>query len=139
MPETLTKTLVIPSTLKDAHNAQEAIMQAVRGSGVLAEAAFGIRLALDEALSNAVRHGNGADPCKKVTIAYIVSDDTVEISISDQGEGFKPGDVPDPTLAENLERPHGRGIMLMKAYMSAVRFNGEGNRVTLVKIRDGDD
>ncbi|MND07935.1 hypothetical protein D3C83_302450 [compost metagenome] len=60
----------------------------------------------------------------------------MRIVIEDEGPGFRMDDVPDPTAEENLERPCGRGIMLMKAFMSLIEYNATGNRVTLEKQRD---
>ena len=57
-----------------------------------------------------------------------------EVSITDEGQGFDPGDVPDPTAVENIERPCGRGLMLMRYYMSEVVFHGRGNSVTMAKV-----
>ena len=95
--------------------------------------AFAIRLAVVEALNNAVRHGNCCDPAKKVCIYIDVDENRAEITVTDEGAGFDPKTVPDPTVDENLEKPCGRGIMLMHAYMDEVNFNERGNSVRLVK------
>src|SRR3990172_9794697 len=81
---------------------------------------FAIRLAVEEALVNAIKHGNGSDPSKQVRIDYVITPDEVHVRIEDQGPGFDPADVPDPTCPEFLERPCGRGLMLMRYYMSQV-------------------
>jgi serine/threonine-protein kinase RsbW len=99
-------------------------------------ARFAIQLALDEALANAIRHGNGNDPSKTVHIEYSVDKDVFEISICDEGPGFNPQNVPDPTRDENLERPCGRGVMLIKAYMTEVHYNRKGNCLKMSKRRD---
>ena len=98
-------------------------------------AVFAIRLALEEALVNAIRHGNGSDPQKKVQIDYAVTSRQVTITVCDEGPGFHPEHVPDPTLDENLRKPYGRGVLLMKAYMDKVTFNKQGNCVTMVRRR----
>ena len=98
---------------------------------------FAIRLAVEEALVNAIKHGNGSDPTKNVHIDYEVNHDQVRVRIEDEGEGFDPDQVPDPTQPEFLERPCGRGLLLMRHYMSEVRFNDRGNSVEMVK-RKGD-
>jgi serine/threonine-protein kinase RsbW len=123
-------------TLADVPAAQEAMLGQVAQRGFPREAVFAIRLALDEALTNAIRHGNCCDASKRVRVDYRVSDDRFEATVCDEGCGFQPGDVPDPTRPENIERPHGRGVMLMRAYMTEVSFNDAGNCVTLVKHRD---
>jgi serine/threonine-protein kinase RsbW len=96
---------------------------------------FGVRLALEEAIVNAIKHGNGMDPLKHVRVQCQVNDVRVRIEIEDQGKGFCPDEVPDPTQDENLEKPCGRGIMLMRAFLSHVEYNKSGNCVVLVKER----
>ncbi len=96
---------------------------------------FAIHLAVEEALVNAIKHGNHKDPSKSVQFTCRMSGDRIEIQITDEGDGFDPDAVPDPTDEENLEIPSGRGLMLMRCYMSSVEFNPRGNRVTMVKLR----
>ncbi len=136
MVDSPAKILVIPSDLNAAWNAQQTVMEEVKARGYSDNAVFAIRLALDEALNNAISHGNQKDKTKKVTIEYQITEATVTITVTDEGPGFDPVDVPDPTLDEFLERPHGRGIMLMRAYMSDVRFGRSGKSVTLIKNRN---
>lgn len=121
--------------LGDVPGVQHEILKAVESRGFGRNAIFAIRLALDEALTNAVRHGNEGDPAKSVTADYRVSDEELRVTICDQGPGFAPGNLPDCTAAENLDRPCGRGVLLMRAYMTQVTFNESGNCVTLVKAR----
>lgn len=92
---------------------------------------FAIRLALEEALSNAIRHGNKADPAKTVIVEWSVDASGVSIRIEDEGPGFDPDTVPDPTESENIEIPAGRGIVLMRSFMTAVRFHPPGNLVEM--------
>ena len=97
---------------------------------------FGIHMSLEEAIMNAIKHGNCHCGDKCVTIDARASTEKFYIRVKDEGEGFDPDDVPDPTLDENLTKPSGRGVMLMKIYMSVVRYNESGNQVELLKIRD---
>ncbi len=97
---------------------------------------FALKLALEEALVNAVKHGNKLDPAKEVRVHYRVCDQRVDITVEDQGEGFNPAEVPNPTDDENIDRCSGRGILLMRAYMSSVVFNPQGNKVTLSKFSE---
>jgi serine/threonine-protein kinase RsbW len=97
---------------------------------------FAIKLALEEALVNAVKHGNKLDPGKKVKVNYHISDQRADIAIEDQGRGFNPAELPDPTADENLEMCSGRGILLMRSYRTAVVFNPQGNKVTLTKFNE---
>jgi serine/threonine-protein kinase RsbW len=97
---------------------------------------FAVRLAFHEALSNSFRHGHRAlPPSTPVRVHFEADPASVSISIEDQGPGFDPDAVPDPTTDENLERGSGRGLLLIRAYMSDVRFEGRGNRVRLLYRR----
>jgi serine/threonine-protein kinase RsbW len=96
---------------------------------------FGMRLAVEEAIVNAIRHGNRRDPAKAVLIILDVSLDGALAEVEDEGSGYDPARVPDPTAPENLERPGGRGLLLMGSYTTWVRHNKRGNRVTLYKRR----
>jgi len=96
---------------------------------------FSIQLAMEEALVNAVKHGNRMDVSKKVYVRCEVLPDVLRVEIEDEGEGFDPSTVPDPTDPDQLENPHGRGILLMRTFMSRVEFNPRGNCVTLEKRR----
>ncbi|MFN0010184.1 MAG: ATP-binding protein [Phycisphaerales bacterium] len=93
---------------------------------------FAVRLSLEEALVNAFQHGHrGLPDSTTIEVDYAVSPSDVTIRIKDQGPGFVPVAVPDPTADENLELPSGRGLMLMRAFMSSVDFDEGGTRVTL--------
>ena len=136
MAQPHTKSWTIPSTNAEAAQVQQGIVDAIQEREYNREALFAIRLALDEALVNAVKHGNQGDADKNVKIDFAIDDERVVIEIEDEGVGFDPADVPDPTDPENVGNPNGRGVMLMRAYMTEVRFNDNGNRVTLIKRRD---
>jgi len=109
-------------------------MEALERRGCSEEVLFAVRLALEEAVVNAIRHGNKLDPQKKILVSYLVEDARVTISVEDEGPGFDLDSVPDPTAEENLEADHGRGILLMRVYMDEVVYNEKGNRVTLTKM-----
>lgn len=97
---------------------------------------FAVQLAVEEALVNAIKHGNQFDEQKQVHIACGLSESRLWIQITDEGGGFDPADVPDPTDPANLENPSGRGIMLMRSFMSLVEYNESGNRVSMEKCRE---
>lgn len=128
------KEIVVRNNLAAAKLPEEAIMREVVAAGYGEEDAFAIKLALEEAMTNAVRHGNRNDPNKKVVVRYRVTPQKTVIVVRDEGVGFVPDCVPDCTLPENIERPCGRGIMLMRAYMTEVAFNDNGNEVVMVKV-----
>lgn len=90
------------------------------------------RVSLTEALSNAMIYGNRRDPAKRVRVEVYVRAGSVTAQVSDEGPGFDPDEVPDPTVAGNRCRSHGRGLFLMRELMDEVRFNDSGNSVTLV-------
>ncbi len=111
----------------------EPLMKRLSAAGYGERAEFGVRLALEEALINAMKHGNKMDRRRMIRVRYLLDDRQVEISVADEGNGFDPSAVPDPTDDENLEVAHGRGIVLMRAYVDELRFNEKGNEVTLIK------
>ncbi|MEX0935599.1 MAG: ATP-binding protein, partial [Gemmatimonadota bacterium] len=89
------------------------------------------RVSLCEALANAMIYGNGSDPSKQVHVEVFVEGARLTARITDEGPGFDPRTVPDPTIARNLQRDGGRGIFLMRELMDEVRYNDRGNSVTL--------
>jgi serine/threonine-protein kinase RsbW len=97
---------------------------------------FAVHLAIEEAFLNAVKHGNKMDPLKTVTVHFLVDEEKVDIRLTDEGEGFKPENVPDPRVGENLYRPEGRGLLLINAYMHVVEYNAQGNGLHLVRYKD---
>ena len=106
----------------------------LRSSHASTHEIFSIKLALEEALINAIKHGNQMDHTKKVRVLFRVAAGFFEVRVVDEGPGFDPGDVPDPTAVENLERPCGRGLMLMRHYMSEVCYSSSGNCVAMSKV-----
>lgn len=97
---------------------------------------FAVHLSFEEALVNAIKHGNGFDASKMVRIICKISEDRIRIEVTDEGKGFRPDAVPDPTADENLDRTCGRGVHLMRNFMSAVHYNDTGNSVVMEKIRE---
>jgi len=96
---------------------------------------FSVQLALEEAMVNAVKHGNAMNPQKQVTVTTRINRRRAWIRIEDEGAGFVPADVPDPRLPENRNRPSGRGVLLMRKFLDQVEYNEKGNVVRLCKIR----
>ncbi|HJZ89500.1 MAG TPA: ATP-binding protein [Gemmataceae bacterium] len=127
---------VIPSDLEAARRLQEEIEAAVRTAFAEHEA-FAIKMAVEEALVNAIKHGNQMDPDKSVRVIYSLGPDRFDVRITDEGPGFNPDDVPDPTAPENLERPCGRGLLLIRYYMSEVQFQDDGRTIAMCKLRNG--
>ena len=129
--------VVIGSDPAEARRVQEEIERRLKAQQFTEREIFSIKLALEEALINAIKHGNRFDPAKRVHISYSVRPERFDVRITDEGPGFDPGDVPDPTAVENLERPCGRGLMLMRYYMSEISYNPRGNSVAMSKLRNG--
>ena len=98
---------------------------------------FAVRLAFEEAVANAVTHGNGGDPAKTVMIALVVDDAKVQMTICDEGSGFDYSHVADPTADRNILKESGRGVMLIRSFMDDISYTGPGNCVRLVKYRSG--
>lgn len=123
----------------DLQLAREQVVQpilAVAGrNGYCNHDLFALRLALEESISNAHKHGNRGDSEKSIRVRWSIDRQMTVIYVADDGKGFKPLQVPDPRTPENREKPSGRGLMLMRAYMSDLSFNDKGNQVCMVKIR----
>jgi serine/threonine-protein kinase RsbW len=115
-----TTELSLPSRIETVAEAAAAVAEFVTRSGVSEDAAFGIDMAVREAVTNAVVHGNGQDEDKIVGIILKSSPEAVEISVHDQGPGFNPNEVPDPTAEENILKTSGRGIFFMRSFMDEV-------------------
>lgn len=83
----------------------------------------GLMLSVTEATTNAIIHANKSDPSKKVTIDVIVDNENLIVKVKDEGKGFDPSKVPDPTATENLLKDSGRGVYLMRIYMDELKYN----------------
>ncbi len=97
--------------------------------------AFAVNMALVEGLNNAIEHGNALDTTKQVFVRCSVSDNRISVSIRDEGEGFREDKIPDPRLRKRLTNPTGRGVLLIRNFMSCVSFNETGNEIYMDKYR----
>jgi serine/threonine-protein kinase RsbW len=97
-----------------------------------------LRVSVTEALANAMEKGNLDDPAKSVRIDARLAADRIVVRVTDQGGGFDPALVPDPTLPQHRSRSGGRGIFLIRNLMDAVEFNELGNSITMVLERGGE-
>jgi serine/threonine-protein kinase RsbW len=91
-----------------------------------------ILIALTEAVNNAILHGNGNDPAKNIVVTCFVKDNKLAFSVQDQGKGFDYNNLPDPTSPDNIEKPNGRGVFLMRNLADEVKFNDTGSKVELI-------
>ena len=110
----------------------ESIREAMSDAGIGEAASFAVRLSLEEAIANAIRHGHAGDVTRAIAISAEVSPKEVELTIADRGPGFDPEAVPDPTAEENLTIASGRGLALMRAFMTEVEIPPPGNRIILI-------
>ena len=123
----------MPSTITEVC---KQILSELEANNFSEEDIFAVHLALQEAFLNALRHGNKMDDGKEVKIDYLVDSDRIEISMTDEGNGFDPESVPDPRLGENIYKIEGRGLLLMRSYMDVVKFNEPGNCVHMVRYKE---
>ncbi len=127
---------IIASDTKAARLVLDEMLQQLEARDWQQREIFAVHLAMEEALVNAICHGNCSDARKNVHIVCRLNSDRVRIEISDEGGGFDPAALPDPTADEQLHATCGRGVMLMRAFMSRVEFNPQGNAVVMEKDRE---
>jgi len=84
-----------------------------------------------EAVNNAIVHGNKGDIRKMVTVNFTADGNTFDVTVTDQGDGFKYNSLPDPTDPSNIENLHGRGVFIMKSLADSIEYNEPGNEVKM--------
>ena len=124
---------------KDIRKACDDLIRVVKLFGFQERDYFALRLSLDEALINAVVHGNKEDPSRVAFVEYAVHFDRVELTVTDQGEGFDHGNVESCTDPKNIMRPGGRGVCLIRKYMDKAEYNERGNSLHMVRRRSTDE
>jgi serine/threonine-protein kinase RsbW len=129
----------IPSSLDHGHATIERLISALEANNWEGRDLFHIQLATEEAVVNAITHGNKQSENKVVEVEFRVDPQTTFIRIKDQGAGFDPSAVPDPRDDDHLECTNGRGVMLIRELMSEVHYNDRGNEVTMIKHRSKDE
>jgi serine/threonine-protein kinase RsbW len=127
--------ITIESSAEQVHGIQRAVHDAMARCGFDDDECFAVKLAVEESVINAMKHGNKFQKERKVRVCFEVDAEKVVIKVKDEGVGFNPETVPDPTCDENLAKPNGRGIMLMRAYMDDIRYSECGTEVTMLKRR----
>lgn len=129
-------TLRVPTELDVVEEAVDLVARHCLACGLPPRAArFNLRVALAEALANAIIYGNRMDPEKSVDVRVVVSDTGLTLHVCDQGDGFDPSSVPDPTLPERRELEDGRGLFLIRQLVDEVRFNDRGNAICMILRR----
>ncbi len=126
----------IPSDTAQGLIVQEKIVSVMEQFEYSTRDIFAMRLSLEEAITNAIRHGNKFSEEKSVFVHCSVDDEKVCVVVQDQGDGFEPEEVPDPTSAEFIERPGGRGLLLMRSYLTFCDYSDGGRRLTMIRERN---
>jgi serine/threonine-protein kinase RsbW len=126
--------LKYPSSIEAVGEAAAAVSEYLHRLGISEDVAFGVDMAVREAITNAVVHGNKLDSAKLVEITLAHSPEGFEIKVHDQGAGFNPSDVPDPTQDENLLKTSGRGIFFMRNFMDLVEWSPGSQGGTNVRM-----
>lgn len=121
----------IESKLSNLGIVENAVDTITKDAGINKENYGKILVSVMEAVNNAIVHGNKSDETKYVDIEIILADSSMSVTVEDQGKGFIPADVPDPTEPENIERVNGRGVFLMSRLADEIKFNKKGNSVTM--------
>ena len=132
----MTFELTIPSKLEELEAVQRLIAEATVAFGLSEDIAYWMELTISESMINAIRHGNQSDPTKDAYLSITFDGENVEIIVEDQGEGFKLDELADPTQAENLLKPCGRGILIIRSFMDEVKLSqkeGGGTRLRMLK------
>ena len=99
--------------------------------GIVAEHYGNVLIAMTEGVNNAIVHGNKLDETKSVSVSCAIDEKTLVFRITDEGPGFDYDNLPDPTAPENIEKPHGRGVFLMRHLADECSFEDEGRIVEL--------
>ena len=128
--------IVVESKPSEVVRVCEEVLARLKEKGFGKDDIFAVHLTLEEAFLNAVKHGNKMDSSKTIKVDYSVSENKLEITITDQGLGFKPDKIEDPRFGENLFKPGGRGLLLMNSYMDMVKYNEQGNSVHMIRYKE---
>lgn len=123
--------LRIKSKLSNIGIVENAVDTITREAGINKENYGKILVSVMEAVNNAIVHGNKSDEKKFVDIEISFKNSSMSVTVLDQGKGFRPAEVPDPTEPENIERVNGRGLFLMSRLADEIKFNKKGNSVTM--------
>ena len=115
--------LTIPSRLEELEAVQKLIGEATAAFGLSEDMAYWMELTISESVINAIRHGNQSDPTKQTHITISFDGEYVEVVIEDQGMGFDLDELADPRQAENLLKPCGRGILIIRSFMDEVKLS----------------
>ena len=128
------KTLRVPSQTRYIRKVSSKVLASLSRYAIDEAKTFDIRLCIEEAVRNAMVHGNRSDSRRMVTATYWVEDDSsLFVEIEDEGPGFSHRDVADPTSDPHIMKNSGRGVYLIRKLMDKVEYNGSGNKITMMK------
>lgn len=134
---TLSKTLQLPSVPKSILRVESLVESTSKRYQIKPDLQCNILISLTEAVNNAIIHGNGQDAEKQVLINILQRDGLLTFQVSDEGTGFDPTQIPDPTAPENLRKLGGRGVFLIRQLADDVRFLNNGSTVEIAfRIRE---
>lgn len=125
----------LPSDLDSGHAAIDDLMRALEAAGWEGRDLFHIQMSIEEAMVNAIEHGNKRNASKQVHVVFHVSSDRATMQITDEGSGFDHQNVADPTTEERQDQPRGRGVLLIRELMTETTYNASGNQINMTKVR----
>lgn len=129
--EEMNKKFKIASNIINLHIVENAIDEVTSTIGIKQENYGKILVSTMEAVNNAILHGNNSNPDKFVNIDISFTNKDLKVKVIDEGQGFKPEEVPDPTISENIESLNGRGVFLMTQLADKIKYSKKGNTVTM--------
>ena len=132
----ISRSVIVSSTPGAVVDVFNQIQPGLKAAGFSEEDIFAIHLSLEEAFINAVKHGNKMEPSKAVKVDYLIESDKIEICMTDEGEGFDPEVIPDPRYGDNLYKPAGRGMLLMRSFMDVLEYSKKGNSLRMIRYRE---
>jgi serine/threonine-protein kinase RsbW len=132
--EKIDKKIEIPSDIEYITKVSHELLEHLKHYGADESVRFDVRLAVEEAVRNAIEHGNRYDKELPVLIRYTVDSKKITVEIEDKGEGFHLKSVPDPREGDNLLEEGGRGVLLIHKLMDKVAYNEKGNIVKITKF-----
>ena len=134
-PQTIEETHRLQGTRASMDFVQQSVLDGMESFGYGEENRFAVRIAVEEAMANAVLHGHRGDQDQLIEIHWTISSSQVAMFVSDDGRGYNSSAVPDPTADENLTLPSGRGLAMIKAFMTTVHVSDAGRKIKMTLMR----
>ena len=125
------RNIKIESKISNLRVVENAIDTLTNDTGISQDSYGKILIGTLEAVNNAIVHGNKSDINKLVEIRFVLDNKKLEVTVTDEGKGFRPSEIPDPTRKENIESLDGRGVFLMSKLADGIKFNRKGNSVRM--------